>query len=137
MGVVSEVVCPGRCVASPSQPFNPSAHHFFPRNGTDMCGTESRKELPLASSAAGCSCCASVTTGPVATAGDAEYVLEGLTCGHCVETVHKAVTAVNGVETAPVNLVPDGRSRPVISGSAPAAAIRVAVNSAGYSLIPR
>lgn len=25
-GVVSEVVCPGRCPASPSQPFNPSTH---------------------------------------------------------------------------------------------------------------
>ncbi|WP_427007719.1 heavy-metal-associated domain-containing protein [Pseudarthrobacter sp. H2] len=71
------------------------------------------------------------------TTGDAEYAVVGLTCGHCVQTVRKAVAAVDGVEAASVELVPGGRSRLVISGSAGDAAVREAVTSAGYSLIPR
>jgi copper chaperone len=105
---------------------------------TDMCGSESRKELPLASSSSGCSCCsAQAPEESLGTAGAAEYVLEGLTCGHCVETVRKAVTAVGGVEAASVELVAGGRSRLVVSGSAADAAVRDAVTSAGYSLVPR
>jgi copper chaperone len=100
-----------------------------------MCGTESRQEFPLVSSAAGCGCCATGAAEGSVTSGDAEYTLEGLTCGHCVATVQKAVTAVDGVADASVELVPGGRSRLVVSGSAPAAAVRDAVTSAGYSLI--
>jgi copper chaperone len=100
-----------------------------------MCGTESRKELPLVSNASGCSCCSTGATEEfVAVAGDTEYALEGLTCGHCVQTVEKAVAAVDGVEAASVELVPGGRSRLVVSGAAADAAVREAVTSAGYSL---
>lgn len=102
-----------------------------------MCGTESRTELPLASSATGCSCCSTEAPNSSATTtGDAEYVLEGLTCGHCVETVQKAVSALDGVDDASIDLVPGGRSRLVISGSADDTAVRDAVASAGCSLIP-
>lgn len=101
-----------------------------------MCGTESRQELPLVSSASGCGCCSTgAAEDSVTVAADAEYALEGLTCGHCVAIVQKAVTAVGGVADASVALVPGGRSRLVVSGSAPVAAIRDAVTSAGYSLI--
>ncbi|MCU1522715.1 MAG: hypothetical protein JWN19_3100 [Arthrobacter sp.] len=102
-----------------------------------MCGTESRRDLPAVSSASGCSS-SSETSDSAATTGGAEYALEGLTCGHCVETVQESVTAVNGVETASVELVPGGRARLVISGSASdeAVAVRDAVTSAGYNLIP-
>jgi copper chaperone len=61
------------------------------------------------------------------------YSLEGLDCGHCVATVEKAVAAVPGVESATVDLVPDGVSRLNVSGTANEAAIRDAVLSAGYS----
>ena len=100
-----------------------------------MCGIESRKELPLVSAASGCSCCSTETAKEVAAAGDAEYALEGLTCGHCVQTVEKAVTAVAGVDAASVELVPGGRSRLVVSGAVAAAELRDAVASAGYSLL--
>ena len=102
-----------------------------------MCGTETRKELPLASSASGCGCCSPQTPAtPVMATGDAGYALEGLTCGHCVETIRKAVTALDGVDNASIDLVPGGHSRLVVSGSAADAAVRDAVTSAGYSLIP-
>jgi copper chaperone len=103
-----------------------------------MCGSEFRKELPLAFSASGCSCCsAQAPEESLATAGGAEYALEGLTCGHCVETVRKAVTAIDGVGAASVELVAGGRSRLVVSGSVADAAVRDAVSSAGYALVPR
>jgi copper chaperone CopZ len=54
-----------------------------------------------------------------------------------VATVQKAVTALDGVEAASVDLVPDGPSRLVISGSAADTAVRDAVTLAGYSLLPR
>lgn len=72
----------------------------------------------------------------MALTGNADYALEGLTCAHCVETVQKAVTAVGGVDGASVELVPGGRSRLVVSGTAAEAAVREAITSAGYSLIP-
>ena len=91
-----------------------------------MCGPESRQELPLVSSASGCGCCSTGAAEESLISGT-EYALEGLTCGHCVATVQKAVTAVDGVVNASVELVPGGRSRLVVSGSAPVAAVRHAV----------
>jgi copper chaperone CopZ len=61
-----------------------------------------------------------------------KYNLEGLDCGHCVETVEKAVAAVPGVESASVDLVPDGVSRLTVSGTASESALRDAVTAAGY-----
>jgi copper chaperone CopZ len=101
-----------------------------------MCGTESRKEQPLASNASGCSSCSTgAIEESVTVARDAEYALEGLTCGHCVQTVEKAVAAVDGVEATSIELVPGGRSRLVVSGAAADAALRDAVTFTGYSLI--
>jgi copper chaperone len=103
-----------------------------------MCGTEARKELPPTPSGSGCNCCS--TDAPedsVTGTGGADYAIEGLTCAHCVATLRKAATALDGVEAAFVELVPGGRSRLVISGSASHTAIRNSVASAGYSLITR
>ncbi|WP_395398699.1 heavy-metal-associated domain-containing protein [Arthrobacter sp. UC242_113] len=101
-----------------------------------MRGTDKRIDLPLTASAGGCACCRAEAPGrsSSAAAADAEYRLEGLTCGHCVASVEKAVAAVHGVEAAAVELVPGGLSRLRISGSAGEAAVREAVNSAGYNV---
>ncbi|TLM84679.1 heavy-metal-associated domain-containing protein [Pseudarthrobacter sp. NamE5] len=107
-----------------------------------MFDTENRTILPLASSA-GCSCCAPSGDAPQAQAAVAysdggaaaqrTFAVEGLTCGHCVQTVEEAVSALAGVESATVDLVPGGRSGLTVAGSATDAAIRQAVTSAGYS----
>ncbi|MEO5316791.1 cation transporter [Pseudarthrobacter sp. CC12] len=104
-----------------------------------MCGTENRTQLPLASSASssGCSCCsAGASSAPTAATGTGtvEFAVDGLTCGHCVQTVENAVSALDGVESASVDLVPGGRSRLLVRGAADAAAMREAVTSAGYTL---
>ena len=108
-----------------------------------MFDIENRTALPLASSA-GCSCCSPAGHAPKAPSAVANYdagtgsrrtfAVEGLTCGHCVQTVEKAISALDGVESASVDLVPGGRSGLTVAGSAPDAAVRQAVTSAGYSL---
>ncbi|MCO4255574.1 heavy-metal-associated domain-containing protein [Pseudarthrobacter cellobiosi] len=110
-----------------------------------MCGTpEPRTRLPLASTAQqGCSCCspaaekraaAPAAGKPAVQASGAQYALEGLTCGHCVRTVEKAVSGVSGVESATVDLVPGGTSRLSITGTADREALAEAVSSSGYVL---
>lgn len=103
---------------------------------------EHRTALPLASSA-GRSCCSPTGQAPKATAAVAhspestglrQFALEGLTCAHCVKTVETAVSALGGVESASVDLVPGGRSRLTVAGAASEEAVRTAVTSAGYSL---
>jgi copper chaperone CopZ len=104
---------------------------------TDMRGTEIRTQLPLASSAAGCSCCsieASTIPADATSASTVEFAVEGLTCGHCVQAVEKAVSALEGVESASVDLVSGGRSRLFVGGTADSSAVREAVTSAGYTL---
>ncbi|HEX9226018.1 MAG TPA: cation transporter [Arthrobacter sp.] len=60
--------------------------------------------------------------------------MEGLTCGHCVQTVEKAVAGVSGVELATVDLVPGGTSRLSVTGTADHEALTEAVRSSGYVL---
>jgi copper chaperone len=108
-----------------------------------MFDIENRTELPLASSA-GCSCCspaghaqeapAAVVISDADTPSLRTFAVEGLTCGHCVQTVEKAVSALDGVESAAVDLVAGGRSGLTVAGSATDAAVRQAVTAAGYSL---
>lgn len=110
-----------------------------------MCGTtESRTQLPLASAAQhGSSCCspaadtragASATVKAELHASGAQYGVDGLTCGHCVQTVEKAVSGVSGVQTATVDLVPGGTSRLTVTGTAAPEALAEAVRSSGYAL---
>lgn len=111
-----------------------------------MCGTsESRTQLPVAAAAQhGCSCCspaadtrtsASTAVQPQVQGSGAQYALEGLTCGHCVQTVEKAVSGVPGVRSASVDLVPGGTSRLNVTGTADQDALEKAVRSSGYSLV--
>lgn len=142
--VVSDVVCPG---PGPLQPFIPNSPplHSPSRRKTDMCGTtESRTQLPLASTAQhGCSCCspaadtqakASVMEKPEVQDSGAQYGVDGLTCGHCVQTVEKAVSGVSGVQAVTVDLVPGGTSRLIVTGTADQEALAEAVRSSGYAL---
>lgn len=118
-----------------------------------MCGTnETRTLLPLASAAPhACSCCSPAVETQDAVRADApsgsraeasgpqydvgtQYDVEGLTCGHCVQTVERAVAGVAGVESAAVTLVPGGTSQLTIRGNAQREALADAVRSSGYIL---
>lgn len=110
-----------------------------------MCGTsESRTQLPLASTAQqGCGCCspaagtrpaAAADVQPAAQGSTAQYAVEGLTCGHCVRTVEQAASGVAGVEAATVDLVPGGTSLLTVTGTADREALEEAVSASGYVL---
>jgi copper chaperone CopZ len=109
-----------------------------------------RPQLPLASS--GCSCCAPAAAKPAASlptttqheapaavahadaARPRDFAVEGMTCGHCVRSVEAAVSALPGVSSASVHLVPGGRSRLTVAGTASDADVSQAVTAAGYAL---
>jgi copper chaperone CopZ len=49
--------------------------------------------------------------------GTKNLLVEGMTCSHCVNAVTSAVTALPGVESVSIELVPEGRSVVTVSGS--------------------
>ncbi|MFJ3958356.1 heavy-metal-associated domain-containing protein [Arthrobacter sp. NPDC090010] len=104
-----------------------------------MCESQIRSELPLvASDASGCSCCSTGAASEPKPADSAtEYPVEGLSCGHCVQSVEKAVAEVPGVQSVSVDLVSGGVSSLRVSGLPDPAAIRAAVVGAGYHLSER
>ncbi len=63
--------------------------------------------------------------------------VDGMTCGHCVQSVTEELTAVPGVKDVSVELR-NGGSSPVTVVSdepLPADAVRAAVDEAGYTLV--
>ena len=57
--------------------------------------------------------------------------VEGMTCGHCAQTVTKAVESVPAVERALVDLK---AGEVTIEGSADERAVRQAIEDAGYDV---
>lgn len=55
--------------------------------------------------------------------------ITGMTCGHCVAAVTKALQAVGGVESAQVSLE---RQEAIVKGNAPADQLVRAVEGEGY-----
>jgi len=70
-----------------------------------------------------------------ATAGT-EFLVTGMTCGHCVSSVTEEVSAIDGVESVEVVLKKGGSSRVTVMSAGPidADAVRAAVEEAGYQL---
>lgn len=58
-----------------------------------------------------------------------ELKIEGMTCGHCVAAVKRALEAVPGVESAEVSLA-EGRAS--VRGTAPLEQLSAAVEEEGY-----
>ena len=82
-----------------------------------------------------------VTSGesPTAEASAAlatEFLVTGMTCGHCVSSVSEEVGAVAGVDAVEVVLKKGGASRVTVTSAVlvDAAAVRAAVEEAGYQL---
>ncbi|WP_086666019.1 heavy-metal-associated domain-containing protein [Lentzea kentuckyensis] len=64
------------------------------------------------------------------------YTVNGMTCGHCVNSVTEEVAAIAGVDTVAVDL-PTGQM--TITSTTPIALddVRAAVTEAGYELVQR
>ncbi len=65
------------------------------------------------------------------------YLVDGMTCSHCVSSVTEEISALDGVTSVSVDLHSGGTSRVTVASSAPVpvAAIREAVTEAGYALV--
>jgi copper chaperone len=66
-----------------------------------------------------------------------DYLVTGLTCGHCVSSVTEEVSAIDSVESVNIELVKGGASVVSVASSAPVSdeQIRAAVTEAGYTLV--
>ncbi len=62
------------------------------------------------------------------------YTVQGMTCGHCVNSVTEEVGAVAGVRQVDVDL-PTGRLTVTSDVDVPEPDIRAAVEEAGYQLV--
>ncbi len=60
------------------------------------------------------------------------YTVKGMTCEHCVASVREEVSEVAGVTGVDVDLA---SGRVVVSGDADDAAVRAAVDEAGYEVV--
>jgi copper chaperone len=107
-----------------------------------MTGTQ-RIDLGLTDANAGCSCCSTHAShddqAPATIAADAmsaDYLVEGMTCSHCVSSVTEELTAVDGVERVSVDLRVGAASRVTVMSEHPISvdAVRAAVEEAGYTL---
>ncbi|GAA1740577.1 heavy-metal-associated domain-containing protein [Microcella frigidaquae] len=99
-----------------------------------------------ATNGGGCACCsptshataAPATAAAESAAGDvtAQFLVEGMTCSHCVRSVTEEVSAIDGVSDVAVDLHAGGVSTVTVSSTVPvdAARVREAVEEAGYSL---
>ncbi len=107
-----------------------------------MCSTNTTNtnDLSLTEKNGGsCACCAA----PVAASTEAtapvtsEYLVTGLTCGHCVSSVTEELSTLDGVASVTVDLDAGGLSRVRVDSSAALDldAVRAAVDEAGYALV--
>jgi copper chaperone len=67
----------------------------------------------------------------------ATYSVEGMTCAHCVAAVTEEFGLLDDVSAVDVDLHAGGTSRVTVTSAAPLpeAAVRAAVDEAGYTLI--
>lgn len=111
-----------------------------------MCTpTNTTTELGLVDKNHACACGAgdhasahsdAVNTGAVGAIRE-HYLVEGMTCGHCVSSVTEELSAVDGVESVSVDLKAGEASRIMVVSSRPVPLdeVRAAVTEAGYSLV--
>lgn len=66
-----------------------------------------------------------------------EYLVDGMTCSHCVASVTEELTAVSGVESVSVELRTGEASIVSVVSAAPLAAndVNAAITEAGYTLV--
>lgn len=85
------------------------------------------------------------TEAPVATEEPAasgavvseDYLVTGMTCGHCVSSVTEELSALAGVDSVSVDLAAGGTSIVTVQSAAAldAEAVRAAIDEAGYTLV--
>ncbi|SFI46781.1 Copper chaperone CopZ [Microbacterium saccharophilum] len=96
-----------------------------------------------ATNGGGCACCAPTSRDTTANTAAApvdtvttQFLVEGMTCSHCVRSVTEEVSGIDGVSGVDIDLRAGGVSTVTVSSATPVDVDRVreAVTEAGYSL---
>ena len=97
------------------------------QNHECACSTDQRTAVPELNTAGG------LESDPVR----AHYLVDGMTCSHCVSSVTAEVSAIVGVDSVSVDLNAGGRSRIMVVSAHPIGEeiVSRAVTEAGYTLI--
>lgn len=92
--------------------------------------------LLQASGCCGGGACSTTPADAAASGTTTTYVVNGMTCGHCVQAVTQELESIDGVSSVTVELGTDGPSTVQVTSAQPldAAAVRAAIDEAGYSL---
>jgi copper chaperone len=103
-----------------------------------------RHDLGLSDRDAGCNCGthshhdegSSQQQASNAATATTDFLVDGMTCSHCVASVTEEISALSGVDSVSIDLKPGGSSTVSVASSSPidAEAVRAAVEEAGYSL---
>ncbi|ERK73236.1 heavy-metal-associated domain-containing protein [Leifsonia aquatica] len=109
--------------------------------------TQNFQDLGLQDANSGCACCApahakadldvvNASSASPVNALATQFLVEGMTCEHCVRSVTEEVSAIEGVSGVDIDLKAGGVSTVVVSSESPVdpARVREAVEEAGYSL---
>ncbi|MEY2847365.1 MAG: hypothetical protein RI885_30 [Actinomycetota bacterium] len=105
-----------------------------------MCSTATTNDLGLTDKDHNCTCGTatdSTAAGPISADAIREhYLVDGMTCSHCVSSVTEELSAVEGVASVSVDLNAGGTSRVMVASAQPIPleTIRAAVSEAGYEL---
>ena len=108
-----------------------------------MCNPNTTSDLTVTDANSSCACCAPANAeqqAPAAVPAGAvseEFLVSGMTCGHCVSSVTEEISALEGVESVSVDLNAGGTSRVMVASAAPLSEeqVRAAVSEAGYDLV--
>jgi copper chaperone CopZ len=65
------------------------------------------------------------------------YLVDGMTCDHCVHAVGQELTALDGVSDITIDLRPGASSVVAVTSAAPLDpdSVRAAIDEAGYALV--
>ncbi|SDH25829.1 heavy-metal-associated domain-containing protein [Agrococcus jejuensis] len=94
-------------------------------------------QAPEQSGCCGGGCCGGGAAETAAPAQTQDFAVTGMTCGHCVSSVTEELGAIAGVRGVEVDLVAGGTSTVRVDADGPldVAAVRAAVDEAGYTLV--
>jgi copper chaperone len=106
-----------------------------------MSDSTQTRDLTLTAANSSCACCApgherSETTSTTE-AVSSDFLVSGMTCGHCVASVTEELSSLDGVDEVNVELNAGGTSKVTVASAAPLdiQKVRAAVAEAGYDLV--
>lgn len=104
-----------------------------------MCASPTN-DLGLTDKDHDCACTTDGHTEQLAAVSDdvirEHYLVDGMTCNHCVASVTEELSAIDGVDSVTVDLNAGGTSRVMVVSARPVPIenVRAAVTEAGYAL---